>query len=223
MHKIYSRNRILFDKKIIDIISIIGIAFTILIIVYKSVGPVFDTICKDEAKSLATLITNKQSTNVMEQYNYEDLFSIDKDENGNINMIKANIFTINKITSDIAIKIQEDINNQGRNSIKIALGTFTGIKILAGRGPNVKIKISSVGNVETELKSEFLSQGINQTLHRVYLQIECEITILTPFSNEKETITNQILIAENVIVGKIPTSYYNLEGMSNSNASDIIE
>ena len=138
-------------------------------------------------------------------------------------MIKANIFTINKIKSDIAIKIQEDINNQGRNSIKIALGTFTGIKILAGRGPNVKIKISSVGNVETELKSEFLSQGINQTLHRVYLQIECEITILTPFSNEKETITNQILIAENVIVGKIPTSYYNLEGMSNSNASDIIE
>ena len=223
MHKIYSRKRILYNRKILNFTSILGIALTVVVIVYKSVGPVFDTICIDEAKSLATLITNKQATSVMEQYNYEDLFSIEKDKDDNITMIKANVFPINKITSDIAIKIQEDINNQGRNSIKIALGTFTGVKILAGRGPNVKIKISSVGNIETDLKSEFTSKGINQTLHRVYLQIKCEITILTPFSNEKETITNQILIAENVIVGKIPTSYYNLEGMSNSNASDIIE
>ena len=223
MHKIYSRKRILYNRKILNFTSILGIALTVVVIVYKSVGPVFDTICIDEAKSLATLITNKQATSVMEQYNYEDLFSIEKDKDDNITMIKANVFPINKITSDIAIKIQEDINNQGRNSIKIALGTFTGVKILAGRGPNVKIKISSVGNIETDLKSEFTSKGINQTLHRVYLQIKCEITILTPFSNEKETITNQILIAENVIVGKIPTSYYNLEGMSNSNASNIIE
>lgn len=192
-------------------------------VVCKAVGPVFDTLCKDEAKGLATIITNQEATNVMKQYSYEDLFSIEKDEQGNILMIKSNVFPINEIISSIPIKIQESINSEERNNIKIALGTFTGIKILAGRGPNVKVKISSIGNVETDLKSEFYSQGINQTLHRVYLQIKCEITILTPFKDTKEQITNQVLIAENIIVGHIPSNYYNLEGMNTSNASDIIE
>ena len=192
-------------------------------VVCKAVGPVFDTLCKDEAKGLATIITNQEATNVMKQYSYEDLFSIEKDEQGNILMIKSNVFPINEIISSIPIKIQESINSEGRNNIKIALGTFTGIKILAGRVPNVKVKISSIGNVETDLKSEFYSQGINQTLHRVYLQIKCEITILTPFKDTKEQITNQVLIAENIIVGHIPSNYYNLEGMNTSNASDIIE
>ncbi len=223
MHKIYSRKRILHAKKITDIIIILVIAFTVVIIVCKAVGPVFDTLCKDEAKSVATIITNKEATNVMEQYSYEDLFSIEKDEQGNISMIKSNVFPINEIISDIPIRIQEDINNEGRNNIKIALGTFTGVKILAGRGPNVNVRISSIGNVETDLKSEFYSQGINQTLHRVYLQIKCEITILTPFNDIREQITNQVLIAENIIVGHIPSSYYNLEGMNSSNISDIIE
>ena len=223
MHKIYSRRRIIFAGKITNIFAILVIAFTVVAIVCKAVGPVFDTLCKDEAKSLATLITNKEATTVMEQYNYEDLFSIEKDEKGNILMIKSNVFPINEIISSIPIKIQEDINNEGRNNIKIALGTFTGIKILAGRGPNVKVKISTIGNVETDLKSEFLSQGINQTIHRVYLQIKCKITILTPFNNMQEEITNQVLIAENIIVGNIPSNYYNLEGMNSSNVSDIIE
>ena len=75
---------------------------------------------------------------------------------------------------------------------------FTGIKLLAGRGPNINIRISSIGNVETDLKSEFYSQGINQTLHRVYLQVKCNVDILTPFENITREITNQILLMENV-------------------------
>lgn len=223
MHKIYTRRRMVYTKKVTDIIAVLSISLTVVLVVCKAVGPVLDTLCRDEAKSLATLITNQEATKVMEQYNYEDLFSIEKDEQGNILMIKSNVFPINEIISNIPIKIQERINSQGRNSIKIALGTFSGIKILAGRGPNINVRISSVGNVETDLKSEFYSQGINQTLHRVYLQIKCEITILTPFNNMQEQITNQVLIAENVIVGHIPSSYYNLEGMNSSNIRDIIE
>lgn len=96
--------------------------------------------------------------------------------------------------------------------------------MLAGRGPGIKITISSIGDVETELRSEFSSQGINQTLHRVYLQVKCEVNILTPFDNISREITNQVLLMENVIVGNIPNTYYNLEGINgNSDALEIIE
>ncbi len=103
-------------------------------------------------------------------------------------------------------------------------GSFTGFKLLAGRGPGVKIKISTIGEVETDLRSEFSSQGINQTLHRVYLQVKCNVNILTPFENISREITNQVLLMENVIVGNIPNTYYNLEGINGSSeALEIIE
>ena len=95
--------------------------------------------------------------------------------------------------------------------------------MLSGKGPGVPIKISSIGNVETDLRSEFSEKGINQTLHRVYLQVDCEVSILTPYNSITEKVSNQVLLIENVIVGKIPSTYYNLEGFNSNNALDIIE
>ena len=102
-------------------------------------------------------------------------------------------------------------------------GSFTGFKLLSGKGPGVPIRISSIWNVETDLRSEFTSQGINQTLHRVYLQVECEVRILTPYEDITEKIKNQVLNAENVIVGRIPNTYYNFEGIDTNTAIEVIE
>lgn len=109
-------------------------------------------------------------------------------------------------------------------TLKLHFGSFSGFKMLAGRGPGVKIRISSIGDVETDLRSEFTAQGINQTLHRVYLQVKCNVNILTPFDNISREITNQVLLIENVIVGNIPNTYYNLEGINgSSDALEVIE
>ncbi|MCI8444097.1 MAG: hypothetical protein HFJ37_02840 [Clostridia bacterium] len=95
---------------------------------------------------------------------------------------------------------------------------------MAGRGPGVKIQISPIGTVETDLKSEFMAQGINQTLHRVYLDVKARVNILTPYQDIEKEITNQVLLAENIIVGRIPQNYYNLEGLNGtSDALEIIE
>lgn len=239
MYKIYSRRRIKlpqinmnfnsrntepqYANKIIKIVIILFVAFSTFNLILQSVTPVFEKICQDEAKSIATIIANEEATNVMRQHSYDELFSIEKDDEGNITMIKSNIFPINEIISDVAVKIQNKINEKGKDDISIALGSFSGVKLLSGRGPDVKIRISSVGNVETDLRSEFSAQGINQTLHRIYLQVECEISILTPFENITQEIVNQVLIAENVIVGKIPATYYNLEGVSESDVMEVME
>lgn len=210
--------------KISKIVLILLIALVTAKSILDAVSPIFDTLCENRAKSIATIVSNEQATNVMKEHSYDELFTIEKDLNGNITMIKSNIISINEIISDIANKIQEEINKKGRENIEIALGSFTGSKILAGRGPGIKIRISSIGNVETDLKSEFIAQGINQTLHRVYLQVKCEINILTPFDNISREITNQVLLMENVIVGNIPNTYYNLEGLNGgSEALEVIE
>lgn len=233
MPKIYSRTKIRIPNIFANVkhkrkLAMIIIFITAIVISAKvmldAVNPIFDTLCENEAKSLATIISNEQATNVMTEHSYDELFTVEKDANGNVTMIKSNVMPINEIISDVAIKIQEEINKQGRQDIQIALGSFTGIKLLAGRGPGIKIRISTVGNVETDLRSEFTSQGINQTLHRVYLHVKCRVSILTPFNDIEQEITNQVLLAENVIVGNIPSTYYNLEGLNGkSDALELVE
>ena len=130
---------------------------------------------------------------------------------GNIKMISGNIFTINEITSDIAINIQKSLYNHEDTFVKMSLGSFTGSKLLSSIGPNIKIGLSSTGKVNTDIRSEFVSQGINQTIHRVYLQIDCKVSILTPYENIDTDVGNQVLLVENVIMGEIPENYFNVE------------
>ena len=208
MSKIYSRPRIRLPKflitnvgkgsnpnkqKSLKILFIIIIAIITVKISLDAVLPIFEALCEDKAKSIATIVANEQATVVMSNYKYEDMFTIEKDNNGNITMVKSNINAINEIISEVAVKIQNEIDNKGNENVKI------------------------------DLRSEFTSQGINQTLHRVYLQVVCEVSILTPFENIKSSITNQVLLVENVIVGNTPNTYYNLEGLTKENTIDIIE
>ena len=233
MYKIYSRRRFIigrnlqnkkrksFNKisknkdKILKIIVIMIIAIETINLLLNYIDPIYKKKCIEEAKSLATIVTNEQSTIVIKKYQYEDIFSYEKDNDGNITMIKTNMYQINMITSDIGELIQKNLNNatNQRNLIEIPIGSFSGLAMLSGVGPKVKLKVELMGNVDTELKSEFISQGINQTLHRVYLQIYCNTQILSSYKNLNATISNQVLLLENVIVGKIPSNYYNLQGL----------
>lgn len=131
MDKIYSRTKIKIPnginkkkKKTIVIFIILVIAFSTIKITLDAISPIFDTLCENEAKSIATKISNEQATEVMKEHTYDELFSIEKDNNGNIAMIKSNVIPINEIISDVAIKIQNEINNQGRENIQIALRKF---------------------------------------------------------------------------------------------------
>ena len=79
------------------------------------------------------------------------------------------------------------------------------------------------GTVETDLKSEFKEAGLNQTLHRIYLEVKCNVNILTPYSTIKETIVNQVLLVEGVIVGNIPNTYSNIEGLKDEQSFELID
>lgn len=219
MYKIYSRHRIVLPKKLnskkgkrmLKIIIIFIIAFTVAKLILDSILPVFDKLCEEKAMSIATIISNNKATEVMAEHSYDELFTIEKDNNGNITMIKSNVIPINEIISDVAVRIQEELEKREDDIIQIPLGSITGFKLLAGTGPNIKIKIIPSGNVKTDLRSEFVAQGINQTLHKIYLQVDCQVTIVTPYDEISKEISNQVLLIENVIIGNIPSTYLNID------------
>lgn len=91
VYKIYSRSRLkLFKPKIrlakrkkynfAYIVCVMLVAFVFYTVVWKSINPIFQNICQDEAKGIATKITNEESTEALENYNYDDLFTVQKDD-----------------------------------------------------------------------------------------------------------------------------------------------
>lgn len=210
------------QERFVQVIVVILIAFTFAYFVIKSIEPIIKQQCKNMAKSIATKISNNEATEVMKKYTYNDLMTITKDEQGKIKMVGTNVITVNEIISDIPIHIQEELEKNENSNFNIRLGSFFGINLLSGRGPNVNIKMQLVGNLDTNLKSEFTAAGINQTLHKIYLEVKCNVIILTPFETIEEQIVNQVLLAEGLIVGDVPNSYYNLEGINTDSAIDVM-
>ena len=58
-----------------------------------------------------------------------------------------------------------------------------------------------------DFKTEFETQGINQTKYKIYIVLTCRIKMAAPFSTRVFKTNSTILIAEAVILGKVPDSY----------------
>ena len=191
--------------------------------IVNNLNPIFNSLCKEKARGIATDILNEESSKVLQNVSYEELVTVARDSSDKIKMLQINTIKINMLASKLAYNVQQELYNKENNKIALPMGSITGSKYLAGFGPKINIQIIPTGSVVTNLKSEFKSVGINQTLHRIYLEITCNVSIVTPYDREEEAITNQILMTENVIVGEIPDTYYNLEGINKNNLLDSIQ
>lgn len=145
----------------------------------------------------------------MDGIKYEDLIMFDKDENGKIIALKSNVVEMNNIASEIATKVQNMYDELEDIYVYVPLGNFTGNSFLAGHGPDIKVKVIPAGTVNTDFKTEFISAGINQTRHRVYLGVVCNMRVIAPFATEDIVVDNSVTVAETVLIGEVPEFYTN--------------
>ena len=201
------------------------IVFSILLIViFESVTilirPSLITLCKVKSESLANSVASKVVREVMSENGYLDLITLDRDNNGNILALRANVIEMNRISSMITNQIQKEYTALEDMYVKIPIGNFTGNEFLSGRGPDIVVKIVPFGTVNSDYKTEFKSTGINQTRHRVYLEIVSKMTIISPFMNHTVDVVNTVNIAETVLIGNVPETFYNLEGITDFTTDD---
>lgn len=222
MDYIYSRNRLLrpFLKKKnkkpnlkLALLAFICIFVIIISIYIYSAYPIFVASCKTKANSVATNIVSEEVSKVMSLYNYEDLVNIEKDSNGKISLISAKIVPINNIVSEIVANIQKNIDSKSTEKVYVNLGKVSGFTILSQIGPTFTIELERAGSIEAKINSEFEDVGINQTLHKISLTLFCNINVLTPIEVIDDTVETKILLTETVIVGEVPSGYYNLDNL----------
>ncbi len=223
MEKIYSRPKIKFPKKKYRIIIVLIILATMMILLLnKVIYPLFSKKCIYKAKVIVTQVSNEETENIMKNYTYKDLVHIEEDSDGNVTFLESNVVLINQIKANIVTNIQKRFAESKDTNIEIRAGALTGSRLISNMGPKIKIKVVPSGTISSTLETEFYSVGVNQSLHRIFLSINCTVSILSPFETVSQSIESKILLSESVIVGNTPENYYKIDTMTPSDQLNLL-
>lgn len=154
-------------------------------------------------KGAITQNINSLLATELDNYFQDPLTDIKYNSDGSISDIEINTAQINTFANNTAIKIYQSVESLDTD-FGIPLGNTLGFEYLSGMGPKLNVKVIPVGSVEYYIKSELLSSGINQTLHRIIVEFKSNIKCLAPFNKSEITITNSVVLSETLIVGKVP-------------------
>lgn len=195
-------------KTFISIIIIFLVLIYGFLLVDQKIKPAFIAIAEVKAREIATRSINKSvNDRVAEDIQYQDLIFIRTDNEGNVTMMQANTMMMNKLASEVALSVQDNIKQIKASSVKVPLGTVFGSQLLARYGPKINITVTPIGMVSVNFKTEFEASGINQTRHRIYLVVKTQVKIIVPFSSNTTAVETSVPIAETVIVGRVPQNY----------------
>lgn len=183
----------------------------------KRMEPTIKELCEYEARMTALEVTNSAVEKNMENITYDSLITITQDESGKVSSITANSIEINKLSGSIELAIKNELDNYHYSDMTLPLGGLLGSNLLGGYGPKIRIKNVMSGVISVKFYSDFESAGINQTKHKIILKINTKVMTIAPFYSDMQEFENEILVAETVIVGEIPVTYYNISGIENLN------
>ena len=138
---------------------------------------------------------------------YGRLVDFDKDAEGRVTALRSNMAEFNRLQASIADDILQRLAEVSTTELTIPIGTLTGSPLLAGRGPCLHVRMQSVGTATARFDNQFSSAGINQTRHRIILDVDVHVSILLPGLTTYTKVSNEISVAETVIVGGVPDTY----------------
>lgn len=192
---------------IILLLILLLIFYKLISLFNKNIFPAVIELSKTKVNTEVTEVISEKSIELFsEEFNYDEMIIIDKDKDDNINLIRANASLLNKLTSELTIRCNDELKDMGKVGIKVPVSWVTNNETFYNLGPKVTVKIEPVGTIKVFYDSRFESAGINQTRHIIYLNIEATVKIIMPLRSEEIVVNSEIPVSETIIVGKTPNT-----------------
>lgn len=193
------------------------LTLAVAILVAVSVISLLEAKLRPAVAAIAIAQTQNTMTSVIEetitadlaarQISYSDFVEIQRDEGGAITALTTHMAQMNLLRSELTSVILEALAAVDVSTIQVPLGSLFDFEPFWARGPSLKARAMTVGTVRAEFESELTSAGVNQTLHRIWLEVEVPMTVLLPGGEEQVPVHTRLPVAETVIVGRVPDTY----------------
>ena len=190
------------------IITILLSLFFILSLSYnRYILPVLTDVSQKYAVTEVNKEINSVYNNIIAQKNItQSDFASTSSQNG-IDYVNTNTIVVNSLCSTIAENLSERLNNIEDRKIKIPVGAFTSSNILSSIGPSLKIGIDSMGQAKADYNSSFASCGVNQVNYKLWIDVECEVSVVTPLVHKNMTVKRKIMVVDMIYNGGVPNTY----------------
>lgn len=200
-------------RRRICICALTGVLVILVLFIQFSVGPMVGALAKARVENRASYIINEaiEAQLRSEDIDYENIVFLEKNVNGSITALKTNINEINRLKTQTLSVIDTMLLDLDVNEIGLPLGSLILPELFSGVGPKLPIKVLSISASDADFRNEFSAAGINQTSHRITMDVTITMTVLTPIGTESVTVTSGMVVAETVIVGSVPESYVNVK------------
>lgn len=174
----------------------------IVLLVLLRLGPVFFDYAEKYADIYANELVNEAVQSVYANENYSNLSEI---TNGDVKTVETDTAKINRLKSELNQTLYDKFND--RQIVYVPVGSITGFYFLAGGGPKIPVKICPVSVINTDLRDEVSSAGINQIYHKIYIDVTIEMSYVGLMMTDTKTVKTTTLVSETIIVGDTPQYY----------------
>ena len=190
------------------------VLLVVLALLRSRLYPVIRSLAETQVKNTASDLINDAIAEQIAAGNirYDRIVYFEKDLNGRITALKTNIGEINRLKTDVLNIINDEILTSDESGLGVALGSLFFPEFLSGKGPKLPVKILVIRNSEADFYSDFSEAGINQTLHKLNMEVFLDVTVLVLGSTTEFTISSHMVVAETVIVGDVPETYLQTGG-----------
>lgn len=144
---------------------------------------------------------------------YGDLVAIQREEEGAITSLTTDMAAMNLLRARLVSAVLEALDGIKVSDIRIPLGSLLDLDVLWAKGPSLRVHSMRVGTVDAEFSSQFSSAGVNQTLHRIWLDLSVSLTLMLPGGGVETKVDTRLCVAETVIVGQVPQVYLDSSGL----------
>lgn len=143
---------------------------------------------------------------------YDRIVYFEKDLDGRITALKTNMSEVNRLKTDILNLINDEILALDTSDIGIPLGSLFLPELFSGKGPSIPVRILSIRNSDATFSSKFSQAGINQTLHQLTMVVSVDVAVLVLGQTSSFTVNSEVVVAETVIVGDVPSTFLQTGG-----------
>ena len=171
--------------------------------------PLVEAAARAQAANALTAVIDRA---IAADLDYGDFVTIQRDASGAITAMTTDMAALNQLRAQLVAQILSALEGVDASEIRIPLGSLVDSELVWARGPELRVRALRVGTVSAEFRSDFSQAGVNQTLHRIELEVAVPVTLILPGGQTELTVETGLRVAETVIVGAVPDTYLTLNG-----------
>lgn len=191
-----------------------GVMLCAVRVTERALRPVLAAAARYQVRSQVTAAVEQWAARDLQErgVDYSDFVTITRNEAGEITALSADMARLNLLRAELSAHLLERLEDS-RLELTIPVGSLLPIEPTWARGPELHLRALALGTASAEFESEFTSAGINQTRHRLWLELSVPVTVLLPGGGEELTVDSRLCVAETVIVGQVPQTWFQTGGL----------